>query len=389
MASRRLARIARQHTQQKIGSVCLPGRNTRGDRTRWRYSPLSVGPKRAGITTPVGHKLDFFTKNWLPTMAQIPSLLYLSDKTLKSLDITTSEVVESIERLIRGQTQSEVWSAPKAAILPPDGRYMMASLSAADDPPFLAVKAVILNPRNPERGLPQINGLITLLDSGTGLPVAVMDANWVTAVRTAAASAVAAKRMARPESSIMAFIGCGVQAHSHLHAFADLFPLDEIRAFGRGSTNRDVLCKTARDMGFKGIASGTAKDALEGADIVVTSVTLTAQIDPFLDARWLKPGAFISSTDLAVPWIREGMSAFDRIIIDDRNQETAMPNPMVEPSLISGDLPELVNGDVEGRHSDEERTAFVFRAVVLGDLALAGLAYQKARAVSQGLLIET
>ena len=83
------------------------------------------------------------------------------------------------------------------------------------------------------------------------------------------------------------------------------------------------------------------------------------------------------------------MSAFDRIIIDDRKQESAMPNPMVEPSLISGDLPELVNGDVEGRHSDEERTAFVFRAVVLGDLALAGLAYQKARAVSQGMLIET
>ena len=321
-------------------------------------------------------------------MNQISSLLYLSDKTLKSLDITTSEVVESIERLVRGQAQAEVWSAPKAAILPPDGRYMMASLSAADDPPFLAVKAVILNPRNPERGLPQINGLIMLLDSDTGLPVAVMDASWVTAVRTAGASAVAATRLARPESSIMAFIGCGVQAHSHLRAFADLFPLNEIRAFGKGSANRDVLCNTARDMGFEGIASRTAKEALEGADIVVTSVTFSAQLEPFLDARWLKPGAFVSSTDLAVPWAREGMSAFDRIIIDDRKQESAMPNPLVEANLISGDLPELVNGDVEGRRSDEERAAFVFRAVVLGDLALAGLAYQKARAESRGLLIE-
>ncbi|MDH3377073.1 MAG: ornithine cyclodeaminase family protein [Gammaproteobacteria bacterium] len=265
---------------------------------------------------------------------------------------------------------------------------MMASLSAADDPPFLAVKAVVLNPSNPDRGLPQINGLITLLDSGTGLPVAVMDASWVTAVRTAGASAVAATRMARAESSVMAFIGCGVQAHSHLQAFADLFPLTEIRAFGRGSTNRDVLCKTAKDMGFEGIASPTAKDALEGADIVVTSVTFSTQLEPFLDARWLKPGAFISSTDLAVPWIHEGMAAFDRIIIDDRKQEAAMPSPLVETNLICGDLPELVNGDAEGRNSDEERTAFVFRAVVLGDLALAGLAYQKARTASQGVLID-
>lgn len=321
-------------------------------------------------------------------MNRTASFVYLSDSTLKDLDITTSEVVESIERLIRGQTKSEVWSAPKAAILPPDGRYMMASLSAADDPPFLAVKAVILNPRNPERGLPQINGLITLLDSGTGLPVAVMDANWVTAVRTAGASAVAAKRLARPGSSVMAFIGCGVQAHSHLRAFADLFPLNEIRTFGRGSTNRDVLCKTARDMGFEGIASRTAKDALEGADMVVTSVTLSTQTEPFLDARWLKPGAFVSSTDLAIPWVKDGMSAFDRVIIDEMAQESAMPNPMVDPELISGDLPGLVNDEVEGRGSDEERTAFVFRAVVLGDLALAGLAYQKALDKSRGLSIE-
>jgi ornithine cyclodeaminase/alanine dehydrogenase len=81
-------------------------------------------------------------------------------------------------------------------MLPSDGRYMMAALAAMDNPSLLAVKTVVLNPRNSDRGLPQINDLVTMLDSETGLPVAIMDGNWITAVRTAGISAVAAKHMA-------------------------------------------------------------------------------------------------------------------------------------------------------------------------------------------------
>src|SRR5262245_65826622 len=96
----------------------------------------------------------------------------------------------------------------------------MATLAMADDPPYMAVKSLLLNPRNPERGLPSINSLVTLLDGNTGVPLAVMDGNWITAVRTAGVSAVAAKRLARPDSSIAAFVGCGVQARTHADALA-------------------------------------------------------------------------------------------------------------------------------------------------------------------------
>ena len=81
-------------------------------------------------------------------------LFYLSQKTLEGLALSTDEVIESIEHAIRGRSRAQVWNAPKAVIQPPDGRYMTATLSAADDPPFLAVKSAILNPRNHERGLP-------------------------------------------------------------------------------------------------------------------------------------------------------------------------------------------------------------------------------------------
>lgn len=322
----------------------------------------------------------------------IPPLLsvirYLSRDSLQSLQLTPQEIVASIEHLILGCNRQQAWNALKAVITPPDGRYMMATLAASDDPPFLAVKALVLNPDNPKHGLQSINALVTLLDSRTGLPLAILDGNWVTAVRTAGLSAVAAKRLAKPDASTAAFIGCGVQAQSHLQAFAELFSLKQIWAFGRGTANRDALCQSAEAMGLTAIASKSAQEAIRDADLVVTSVTLSPQLVPFLDARWLKPGAFVTMTDLAAPWLAESMSVFDRIIVDDLEQEASMPKPLVDPALVCGDLTGLVNGHIAGRCADDERTAFVFRGLALGDLAVAGLAYQRACEHSQGLLIE-
>lgn len=312
------------------------------------------------------------------------NLLYLSHKTLESLALTTEDAIESIEHLLRGRKQSQVWNAPKVVITPPDGRYMMATLSVADDPPFLAVKSLILNPRNRERGLPDINSLVTLLDSDTGLPLAVMDGNWITAVRTAGLSAVAARRLARPDASIAAFIGCGIQAHSHLQAFSALFPLKEIRAFGRGSVNREALCQAAGELGLSAVASRSAQEAVSDADLVISTVTLSPGLVPFLDARWLKPGVFVTAVDLAVSWLKDSLPAFERIFIDDLEQEAQMPAPLVDPELVNGDLAGLVNGDIAGRCSDDEKVAFIFRGLALGDLAIAALAYQRARQAIKG-----
>ena len=307
------------------------------------------------------------------------NLPYLSEPLLERLSITTDEAIEWIERLIMGQREGRVWCAPKSVLYPGDERYIMATLAVADDPRVVATKSLVLNPRNREKGLPVLSSLVTLLDSETGEPLAVLDGNWVTAKRTAGLSAVAAKRMARPDSACIGFIGCGVQALSHLEAFRELFPLREVRAFGRGATNRDALCRAAEARGMKAVASATAREAVEEADIVVTSITLLPDPVPFLDARWLKPGVFATITDLATSWLPGTMAAFERIVIDDLEQEAKMSKPMVAPSLVAGDLSGLVAGEISGRASGEERSAFVFRGLAVGDLALAALAYQRAK----------
>jgi len=315
-------------------------------------------------------------------------LLYLSRADLEGLGIGAADAVAAIEGLIKGRQAGTVWNTPKSAIAPGDGRYFMNTLSVADEPPYGAVKALGLNAANHTLGLDTIAALVVLHDSRTGWPLAVMEGAWVTAVRTAGLSAVAATHLARKDAARIAFIGCGVQARGHLDAFAELFPLIEVRAFGRGTQNRDRLLAIAAEKGLKGVASETARAAIEGADIVVTSVPAHGHLEPFLDAAWLAPGAFAAITDLAEPWIAAGMTAIDRIVVDDLEQERTMPEPLVEPALVAGDITQLVTGAIPGRRDAGETTAFIFRGLALGDLALAYLAYEAALAKGAGIKLE-
>ncbi|WP_171175835.1 MULTISPECIES: ornithine cyclodeaminase family protein [unclassified Ruegeria] len=302
--------------------------------------------------------------------------IYLSDKDLEDLGIQPSEVTEAIELALTAKSEGKLHTSPKTAILPGDGRYAMSTLAMGDDG-FIVTKQVTVCPNNPVRGLPAINGAIMVMDAQTGLLRAVLGANWITAVRTAALSMVAARRLAEPNSETVAFVGAGVQAHSHLKAFSEIFPLASIRVLGRGKENVDKLCSHARDMGLEAETAANAKDALQGADLVVTSVTLDYSIKPFLDARWLKPTAFASITDACIPWVPEGMTAFKTVIVDDRKQELESDKPMLPYQQVTGDLMELVSEKFD-TSARENPAAFAFRGISLGDYAAAVLAVRRA-----------
>lgn len=305
---------------------------------------------------------------------------FISAARLEALAIPARDVADAIERMIRGQVEGRAWVAPKSVVTPPDKRYVMATLGVSDDPPVAASKLLVLNLRNSAKGLPDANSLVTLLHSETGVPLAVLEGNWVTAVRTAGLSAVAARRMARPDSRVLGFVGCGVQARSHLDAMCELFPVAEVHAFGRGAANRDALLRAAEALGLKAVAAESTRAAVAVADIVVSSVSVPphAPPPPFLDAHWVKPGAFVTFVDLAGVWFPESMVALDRIVIDDLAQEKEMPRKLVDPALVTGDLVGLVTGSVVGRASAAERNGFAFRGVSIGDLAVAALAWQRA-----------
>ena len=199
-------------------------------------------------------------------------IVYLPDAAMEAMGIAPAEIADAIETALVAKAEGRLHVSPKSAILPGEGRYMMSTLAVGDDG-LTVVKQVTVSPGNAARGLATINGAIMVLDAETGLLRAVLGANWITAHRTAALSAVAARRLADPASETLAFVGCGVQARSHLMAFRDMFPLKRILAVGRGKANVEALCDFAQDQGL--IAKpATPEEALRAADIAVTSITL-------------------------------------------------------------------------------------------------------------------
>lgn len=302
----------------------------------------------------------------------------LDDAALRALGLDQTQIVDAVEQALKDQASGRIWTSPKATLSPGDQRYMMTTLSASDTPAVSVVKVVSVSPKNPAAGRPAINGTIMLHDSQTGMLVAVLDANWITAVRTAGLSGVVARKLANPQSVSVAFVGAGVQARSHLDCFAQLFPLERISVFGRGQRNIDLLSAHAQEMGLQVDVCDTAQAALQDADLVVTSVTATTLDAPFLDANWLKPGAFATITDTGAPWRQDALGALDRIVIDDLAQETAMKKKMVPADLITTDLNGLMSGALREGFVPQSRTAFVFRGIAIGDFAIAALAYQSA-----------
>ena len=306
------------------------------------------------------------------------SILYLCQADMLALELNPVDMVDELESLFKGCATGEVWNLPKTASHPDEHRLFMSTLAYSDGNGLAACKSLCLNQHNPNRGLEAANALITLFDAKVGLPVATMDGNWITGVRTAAVSALAARYLARADSAVIAFVGCGLQARAHLEVFGPLFPLREIRALGRGAANRDRLCSLAEERGLRAVASNCAREALDGADLVVTTVPHLSGAGSFLDANWLPPGAFAAMVDLARSWHSSSFPAFHRFFIEDLAQERTMPDPMLDLDAVSGDLHDLVGDSGNHRQSASERLAFAFRGLAIGDLALASLAYRAA-----------
>jgi len=297
---------------------------------------------------------------------------------LRELGINPVETADAIEEALLAEAGGTLWTAPKAGIVPGDGRYSMSTLAIGGARPLMVTKSVLVQPENRNRGLPTINGLIMVQHGTTGLPLAVLDANWITAWRTPALSLVAARRMANPAAKRITFLGCGVQARAHLKTFAAAFPLGEVIAFGRGQENIERLCSTAKALGMSTMSTKDPREAVSSSDIVVSAITVDFEMEPFIDPRWLKPGAFAAITDVARPWIRDGIYALGHIIIDDLAQERAMGGAMVPLESVTGDLQGLIAGKVEASHRPDSTSAFIFRGMAIGDFALTALAMDRA-----------
>jgi ornithine cyclodeaminase/alanine dehydrogenase-like protein (mu-crystallin family) len=239
-------------------------------------------------------------------------------------------------------------------------------------------------PLNPDRlGLPTIQGFIALLDAGCGRILALMDSAEITARRTAAASALAARALALPHASRLAIVGCGVQARHHLEALRELFAFESVLCHDSDRARAEALVATA---GASDIGAGIAASAREAARDAHIVVTCTTSTRPLLRHGDVAPGAFIAAVGADNPGKQEidpGLMRAARVVPDVLAQAVtlgdlhhAVAAGVMAAADIHAELADIVSGRVPGRRSDAEIFVFDSTGTAIEDLAAAELVYE-------------
>jgi len=314
-------------------------------------------------------------------------VLYLSRADVEAVGISMSEIIEALQTVFQEKGEGRTEMPPKPGIHPGGGdnfihampAYIPALMSAG-------VKWVSGFPENPKQGLPYITGLLILNDSETGLPIAIMDCVWITAMRTGAATAVSARYLARPESATVGVLGCGVQGRTNVEALKELFPIKRVMAY---DVSPEALNRYADEIknrfNIETIPVKTQREAVTGCDIIVTAGPILKKPHATIQAGWMDEGAFASLVDFDSYWHTDAMCESDKFCTDDTAQLLHYKEVGYFQNIppLHADLGELATGTKPGRETPDERTMTANLGLAIDDMAVAPLIFK--RAVEKGI----
>jgi ornithine cyclodeaminase len=307
-------------------------------------------------------------------------VLILNEHDVEEL-LTFELCIAAMEEILAALARGEVHNPLRQAIRAPGAAGLLGLMPAwrGGANACYALKEVCVFPQNPARGLDTHLGAVILHSGETGEPLAFMNAAAITAIRTAAVSAVATRLLARSDASVLAIIGRGAQARAHARAIPLVREIRETRMWSRS-----------------GGTVPSAEDAVRGADIIVTA---TSSPEPVLRRSWIAEGAHINAVGSSVRSAREldaETIAAASLFVDRRESAlnesgdylAAAAEGAVDETHIRGEIGELLIGTAAGRQSDQEITLFKSLGLAAEDLGAAVALYDAAREVGRGVWVE-
>ncbi len=308
------------------------------------------------------------------------------------------ECVDLMHRTMIAVSERRVVLPLRSVMVMPGELGMLGNMPGyLADPECFGVKLVSLIPRNKPPQYSSHLGLVLLFEAEHGCPVALLDAAEITAIRTAAASGLATRLLARPDACDLALLGAGEQARSHLEAMLAVRALRRIRIWARDPDKAAAFAKTEGARHRISIeTSATVREAVAGADIICT---LTKAREPILLGEWLTPGVHLNvvgSSIAATAEIDTPAVVKSRFFVDYRDSThneggeylRAIKAGAITPDHILGEIGEVANGSKSGRHSPSDVTLYKSLGIAPQDLASAHYVLEKARAAGVGQVID-
>lgn len=316
--------------------------------------------------------------------------------TIREL-LTPRTAIDVIDAAMREVSRGNVEMPQRWGLKLPNSNGAMGMMPGyLGSPECHGIKLVSLFPGNRTAGLPSHLGLIVLFESQHGQPIALLDGDVVTSLRTAAASAVATRALARPDASQLTILGTGQQARAHLHALLAVRAIERVRIWGRNTDKAEQLARELdTDCGTRVEAWSDVELAVNKSDIVCT---VTGAAEPILLGKWLSPGTHLNLVGSSVPNTRETDSEAvrrARFFVDYRDSAftqagellTAIRDGVVGNSHIIGEIGEVLLQQSTGRDSYDEITIYKSLGVAAQDLAAAMTVYLAAEANDRGTVI--
>lgn len=307
------------------------------------------------------------------------------------------DCIAAVEAAFRLHAEGHSLTPGVLAVAAPEGTFHVKAAGLRLDRLYFAVKVNANYSGNPARhGLPAIQGVIVLCDADDGRPLAVLDSMEVTARRTAAATAVAAKWLARKDSCTITICGCGSQGREQLRAVARILPLRRAYAFDREAAQAQAF---ARDLSAElGLAITPVVDHVDAVRKSDVCVTCTPSRTPFLRRDHVRPGTFVAAVGADSPQKQEldpRLMAEAVVVVDVLEQcaaigdlHHALEAGVLTREAVHAELADLVTGRKPGRRTDEEITVFDSTGTALEDVAAAAIVYERAVAAGRGLSVE-
>ncbi len=324
-------------------------------------------------------------------------VLWLSRRDVEAV-LTVSQCIDVVEaalgRLAMGRGQQPVRTSLQAT----SGVGVLALMPAElTDPAVLGFKAVTVFPGNRTHALPSHQALVSLVDPDTGRPIAVMDGTAITAIRTAAVSAVATKHLARVDAASMAILGAGVQARAHLAAIPLVRDIERVWIWSRRASEAERLASEVRaGSSFDVTVAPDAGSAARQADIIVTA---TSSREPVLEAGAVAPGSHINAVgacfadtrELSGPVVAEASVFVDDLAaawIEAGDLILARNDGLIDGEHVRGELGADITGRTRGRPNDSAITIFESLGLGVEDIAVGAHVVEQASAREIGTVVE-
>ena len=305
--------------------------------------------------------------------------------------------IQAMDLAMRAVSAGSVEMPPRLVTALADQRgHLFVMPASSPDIPVYGAKAVSLQPANPAMGRPAVQGFVVLFDCQTGSPVALVDGASVTALRTAAASALATRELARRGASSHGILGAGALAEEHLRAMACARNVTETRIWARNRQKAHAFAARMADETGMPVTAVERREQAAGCDIVTVATNASR---PVLLGAWLNEGAHVNLVGAHRPTHRESDSeAASRARIYVDSMKSAMQEagdiliPLAEGAIkecaIAGEIGSVLNGGIPGRQADSQITLYKSLGLAAQDLFAAGHIYQKALETGAGTMVD-